>query len=72
MRGCALAGDTVGLRSNPALRGVDSNTGGRSDIWPAFKEADGELLRNGDTAECTLDNRILGLEKIDAGLCTGE
>lgn len=71
MRGCALPGEAVGLRSKPALRGVDSNTGGRSDIWPRLKEIDGELVEKGDTAECTLDNRILGLEKTDAGLLPG-
>jgi hypothetical protein len=72
MGGCALTGDALGLRSNPALRGVDSSMGGRSDIWPVLKEADGELLMKGDTADCILDNLFLGLEKIDEGLCAEE
>lgn len=72
MRGCALTGDAVGLRSNPALRGVDSSIGGRSDIWPVLKETDGELLMKGDTVECMLDNLFLGLEKTDEGLCVEE
>lgn len=72
MRGCALIGDTLGLRSNPALRGVDSSIGGCSDIWPALKEADGELPVKGDTMDCMLDILFLGLEKIDGGLCTEE
>jgi hypothetical protein len=72
MGGCALTGDALGLRSNPALRGVDSSMGGRSDIWPVLKEADGELLMKGDTADCILDNLFLGLEKTDEGLCAEE
>lgn len=68
MRGCAPTGDALGLRSNPALRGVDSSIGGCSDIWPVLKEADGELMTKGDKAECMLDDLFLGLEKTDGDL----
>jgi hypothetical protein len=51
---------------------VDSSIGRRSDIWPVLKEADGELLMKGDTAEFILESLFLGLEKTDGGLCTEE